>query len=137
MRAKVVVPVAPIAFQVVQWVLVRAAPASAHEMTKLLGRDTVVFVQVRILGVVFIDVEAPELAGRASAGTASAATSATGEAMRARRDMMTSFWLVVFGLYCEVRGDARGGLERGAMSRHRDAPGPHEKLKVLATPPWT
>jgi len=93
LRAKRVVPVAPFAFHVVQWVLVNAALASAQVMTKLLGRDTVVFVQVRILTAGDFMVEAPELGAMAKAGTTSAAASAMGEAMRARRDMMTSFYI--------------------------------------------
>lgn len=93
LRAKRVIPVALFAFQLDQWVLVSDELPSAHEITKLLGRDTAVSVQVRIFTAVSFDVEAPELAGMARVGTASAAASAMGEVMRARRDMMTAFFV--------------------------------------------
>jgi hypothetical protein len=97
LRAKVVVPVARFAPHVDQWVSVRAALASAHEITKARGRDTVVPVHERIFTEGVVRFEAPELAEKARAGTASVAARAIGTAMRARRDMMTSF-LVIDGL---------------------------------------
>ena len=94
LRAKRVVPVALFALHVDQWVSVRAAFASAHEMTKLRGRDTVVPVQARIFTEDAFTFEAPEVAEMARAGTASTAASVMGRAIRARRDMMTSFLLI-------------------------------------------
>jgi len=137
LRAKRVVPVARFAFHVVQWVFVRAELASAHEMTKLLGRDTVVPVQVRIFTGDAFTFEAPDVAGMASAGTARTAASVRGRAIRARRDMMTSFLVIdcLLGTGSRVADPRRDSGGRHA-ARHRETPGVQAKLKVFSVESW-
>ncbi len=129
-----VVPVAPRAFHVDQRVFVRAALASAQEMTKLLGRDTVAPLQARTFTAGDFTCEATALAATVRAGTASAPAMAMGVANRARRDMKRPFIVLmdIFGDDAKERSDASGS---GATS-HLDIPGDHAKLKVLRVKPW-
>ena len=133
--AKRVVPVAPRAFHVVQWFFVRAALASAHEMTKLLGFVSVAPEHARILIAGDLTGETPALAGAARAGTAREPARAMGRAIRARRGMMTTFivWIDISGDYVDSRTSASGS----DATFHLDTPGVHAKLKVLRDDPWS
>lgn len=126
-------PVALFALHVDQWVALNAEFASAHEITKLLGRDTVVSAQVRSLTADAFGVEAPELGGAARTGAASAAASAKGAAMRTKRDMMTSFFDcgLLMGEHLSARCPATRvrSIRSDASSRYSISPGEGEGLK--------